>query len=432
MTPSLKASIVLAMVISAYGVPHAIADDAAGTPHAEASPPVSEEEDTDETPESETEGTIDTGGEEEVVVERRWLVTGDLRPILTYDDVRSVDHTSTNVDDLGFRARLGVSRDLSATFRVGARLAGRCTTNACDPEFVMQLDTPGPNGLTGGQFTIDELFLHWSNPGKQRFGVAAGRLQTRFVLRGGVYFKSLDRNDSNNTRVTWTDGLHTIYRAENGWRSDFILQRNTDEGTGSIRRGSLDFDDSRAKNTFFLAFENIRRWGPIVQRSLDVSYLPRSLLKDNDPNGRREDYWGLVGRLALRWPQESEGLRFRGGLEAGYAPATPTKAGSGFSGSGDLDGLAWNVVASAMDIRPGHSLGINYGRTGAGWLLSPQYRENSELFEIRYQWQPERLPLVEARIRWQNDLEKPVGAIQKLSEFDFYLRLTWEFSATIP
>lgn len=385
------------------------------------------EDNTDSTPEMETESTIDTVIEESVTGRLGWTASGDFRPILTYLSLEDRNGSKLNDEDLGIRARVGVIKSLSTRFRIGAGLAGRCFSSSCDLEFVMQPETPGPNGLRSGQVTFDELYLHWFRKGAQRFGVIAGRLQTRFVLRGGVYFKSLDRNDSNNTRITWTDGVHATFRANNGWQSNFIVQRNVDEGTGSIRRGPLDFSDSTAKNTYFLGFENIRDWGPVVQRSLDLSYLPSSLLKDNDPNGRRVDYWGLVGRLAVRWPRRSEGLRFRGGIEMAYAPQTPTRAASGFAQPGDANGLAWNLVANAMDIWPGHSAGVNYGRTGVGWLLSPQYLPNSELFEFRYQWRPRQGPLLEARVRWQEDLDRPAGARQKFREFDFYLRLTWEF-----
>ena len=123
-------------------------------------------------------------------------------------------------------------------------------------EFVMEQASSAVNGLKGGQFTFDELYLHWFRTEQGAF--AFGRLQTRFVLRGGVYAKSLDRNDSNNVNVTWTDGFHGSYRAENGWHSHLIVQRNAAEGTGSIRRGQLDFDDSKARNTYFLGFENTR------------------------------------------------------------------------------------------------------------------------------------------------------------------------------
>ncbi len=245
------------------------------------------------------------------------------------------------------------------------------------------------------------------------------------MLRGGVYAKSLDRNDSNNVNVTWTDGFHGSYRADNGWQSHFILQRNAAEGTGSIRRGQLDFDDSDARNTYFLGFENTRSWGRIVQRGLDVSYLPASMLKDGDKSGRREDYWGMVGRFAFSWPRRREGTRLRAGLEMGYAPKVPTPAGAGLGEK--PDGLAWDVVASIMDFKPGHSIGINYAGTGHGWLMSPQFRPNEDLCEVRYQWRPKKLPLFEWRVRWREDLVQPVDTLRKRDMFDMYLRLTWEF-----
>ena len=114
-------------------------------------------------------------------------------------------------------------------------------------------------------------------------------------------------------------------------------------------------------------------------------------------------------------------------MELGYAPETPTAAAVGLDGSGEVDGLAWDIVVSAMDFAPGHSIGLNYARSGPGWLLSPQFRPNEELLEIRYQWQPERFPLLEARIRRRDDLEQLTAASQKREAFDFYLRLTWSF-----
>ena len=80
-----------------------------------------------------------------------------------------------------------------------------------------------------------------------------------------------------------------------------------------------------------------------------------------------------------------------------------------------------------MDFQPGHSIGVKYARAGAGWLLSPQFRPNEELFEIRYMWRPAGLPFVEIRVRWREDLE-PIGTLQKREEFDMYIRLTWAFT----
>ena len=76
---------------------------------------------------------------------------------------------------------------------------------------------------------------------------------------------------------------------------------------------------------------------------------------------------------------------------------------------------------------PGRLARGRTARTGAGWLLSPQFRPNDELFEIRYQWRPRRTLLLEARTRWREDMVGFVGAERSRNELDFYLRLTWEF-----
>ena len=403
-----------------------LADDAPTTDVAETTTGVAEEraemnveKNDDDTAEVDTDTTVDRE------VKRRGLtVDGDLRPIYNAYDRERRNGTSKSDEQLGFRTRFLADFGLSDSVHVGARLAGVCYVDDCNLEFVLD-STPSTNsGLKGGEFTFDELYLHWFRT--ERGSFAVGRLQTRAVLRSGVYAKSLDRNNSNNVNINWTDGILAIYRAQNGWRSSFVLERNDSDGSSSIRHGPLDYNDSEARNTYFTGFENIDRWGLVVQRAFDVSYLPNSLLTDGDMDGRREDYWGLVGRLAMRWPQRSEGIRLRSGLEIGYAPETPTAQAVNLEE--DADGLAWDVVVSIMDFLPDHSIGVNYAQTGSGWYLSPQFRPNEELLELRYQWRPAHFPLLEIRIRERQDLQQETTAIRKRHEIDGYIRLTWEFN----
>lgn len=377
-------------------------------------------EEDDDTLDIETETTLDYAEEEEGLE-----AEGDARTIYDYFDVDRRNGESFRDDSVGFRVRTRAEYGVLEKLHVGARIAGSCFTDDCEPEFVIEESTPRRAGLENGQFTFDEFYLHWFRP---RGSIAVGRLQTRFVMRSGVYAKSLDRNNGNNVNVNWTDGLQAQIRARNGWRSSFVWEWNSREGPSSIRWGPLDFDNSSAQNTWFVGLENIERWGPIVQRALDVSYLPKTLLPDGLGTQRREDYWGVVGRLVGRWPQRREGIRLRGGLEIGYAPNTQTAAAANLDE--DADGLAWDIVVSLMDFLPTHSIGVNYAQTGAGWLLSPQFRPNEELFEIRYIWNPRRpyFPLLEARIRWREDLEQRVGTLRKQEELDGYIRLTWEFA----
>ena len=375
----------------------------------------------DDTPDIDTETTAEsTAG-------TRLTITGDLRPIFDYFDLEEREGHSESESALGARLRVRADVKLTDALHIGTRAAGVCFDDGCDLDVVVQ---SASDGIDGGTLTLDELFLHWSPV--EEGSVAVGRLQTRFVLRGGVYAKSLDRNDSNNVNITWTDGMQASYRTDKGWNASFVLQRNSREGASNIRRDPLDFNDGDARITYFAGIENTNALGNIVQRGFDVSYLPASLLKDGDPGGRREDYWGLVGRMVLRFPQRSQGMRLRTGVEIGYAPDTQTREAARLDS--DVSGLAWDVVASIMEFAPGHSIGINYARTGAGWLISPQYRPNEELFEIRYQWRPNwggplfrRPPLVEPRFRWREELVQLVGAAQKRKVFDMYIRLTWEF-----
>jgi len=91
----------------------------------------------------------------------------------------------------------------------------------------------------------------------------------------------------------------------------------------------------------------------------------------------------------------------------------------------DTDGLGWNVVLSLMDFKPHHSIGVNYGRVGAGWLLSPQFRPNESLAEIHYQWRRSRDFAIDIRVRQREELEQLVLTGRRQKELDFFVRFTW-------
>ena len=266
-------------------------------------------------------------------------------------------------------------------------------------------------------------FLNWYR--LEKFSIVAGRMQTKFVALGGVYAKSLDRNTSNNTNVNWTDGAHFVYKADNGWASHLIAQHNAPEGATEVRRGPLDFKPDDARVSYFFALDNKERTRYFLQRGVDITYLPQTLLKDGTLTGQREDYYGIVVRSSNRWPRRDDGVRLRVAAEIGYAPETQTRAAAGLAGDGDADGLAWNFVLSLMDFAPDHSIGVNYGEVGAGWLLSPQFRQNEALSEIRYQWRRSRAIALDIRVRRRKELEQQVATSQKQDELDFFIRLTW-------
>ncbi len=350
-------------------------------------------------------------------------VSADARVGYFQTDFEESGTSRQSEDFVAIRWRLRTELDFAQHLRIVGRVAGLCSDNECSPNLVLEDSIPTTNGMTDGDITIDEAYVHWFR--LDRFDLALGRLQTKFVTRGGVFAKSLDRNDSSNINVNWTDGLHATFKGKSGWVPHLILQHNSPDGPTNVRRGPLDFDDSGARVSYFFAMASRKRTRMFLQRGLDVSYLPKSLLKDGLLSGRREDYYGIVIRTANRWPERNEGIRLRTAIEVGYAPETQTKAAAGLVGDGDADGLAWNVVVSLMDFKPNHSIGLNYGEVGAGWLLSPQFRQNETLIEFRYQWRKSRQLALDFRIRQRKDLEQLALNVSKNQEVDFFLRLTW-------
>jgi hypothetical protein len=436
----LKSLVIYLYVILSVGLllPHAVAEEPAGDPDDSISIEDPDDSTRIEDPEMEDpemeDAEIDADGSlddsessiEAVEDKRGWAMVADIRTSYVFE---SLDFDNiVDLDDDLVRSRLRLNADwaVSERLRFSARIAGLWSTNERISEFILQPEIPTRTGIKEGQVTFDELFVHWHR--RQRSDLAVGRLQTKFVARGGVFAKSLDRNDSNNLRVNWTDGLYGTLRHKSGWTTHMILQYNAAEGPGNVRWSPLDFSDSETRTTYFVAFENRERSGMLLQRGLDISYLPATLLKNGSLGKRREDYWGLVARAAIRLPARGEGTRLRVSSEIGYAPETQTNRAENIAGEGDTDGLAWNFTASIMDFLPNHSIGINYGQTGAGWLLSPQYRNNEELFEIRYLWRKNRNLAVDLRGRWRTDLERSLAAPKKREAFDLYLRLTWGIS----
>ncbi len=366
------------------------------------------------------QGSLDDTGDR-----RGFTLDGDLRLGYIFEGEDFQDVTLGETDVLRARWRVRSSWGLLPGLRARVRVAGLCSTEDCDLDFYLQPSLPAPASITDGQITIDSMFLQWYR--SDQFDFAIGRMETKFVSRGGVYAKSLDRNDSNNLRINWTDGLHSTYKAKNGWDSHLIVQYNDEDGQSNVRRFPLDFSSSESRRSYFVAFENLEPKRRLIQRAFDVSYLPASLAVDG-PGGRRlEDYWGFVARAALRWPVRSDSWRLRLSSELGYAPTTQTKQAAGIVGSGDADGLAWNITASIMDFLPSHSIGINYARTEAGWLLSPQYADNEELFEIRYVWRPKDQLTLDVRGRWRDELTQQIIDDPSRDRFDFYARFTWSF-----
>jgi len=374
--------------------------------------------------ETEQEISIDADGSIDApaqAVRYRWTIRSDIRTLGAYSDLQPRDGEAVQESDFLVRARIGAVRSLSDSWRVGARLAAACTSESCKPETFFEEET---SSNSDNNLVIDEAFVHWYRG--ERFDLALGRLQTKFITKGGVFAKSLDRNDSNNTRITWTDGIHGTMHHENDWESHLILQYNPEDGPAQVLRDPLNFEDEDSRVSAFFSLQNEAPVRFLTQRAIDISYYPSALKKDGlTGDSRIEDYWGVVGRFAGRYPKRSSGRRLRFSLEAGYAPETPTKSGIGLDGSADTSGIAIAATVALMDFYPRHNLGLNLARTGAGWLLSPQYNKNERLIELRYVWAVNQSFTFDLRVRHRQELDQLTTAEHKRDEVDLFARLTW-------
>ncbi len=351
--------------------------------------------------------------------------TGDMRIDYSYTDTDDRDSSNQTLSILKGRFRAGGHYNFSPSILMAGRIATTCSTEQCDPDFVLDGPLPMRKSINDGDITFDELYIHGFIADK--FDVAVGRLQTKFVSRAGVFARSLDRSDSHGTNVNWTDGMHAVWHVNKAWATHLILQYNQADGAGNVRHRPLDFSDDGSRITYFLGLENFQRLGPINQQGFDITYMPASMMKDGSPDGRIEDYVGLVGRFAASWPEGSTGRRLNVAGEVGYAPDTPTRTAAGLAGTGHTDGRAFILSASLVDFLPNHSIGINYGRAEAGWLLSPQYSPNEQVVEIRYVWRQSRNLAVDVRGRWREELERLETADRKKEDLNWLVRFTVGF-----
>jgi hypothetical protein len=347
----------------------------------------------------------------------RW--TADARPGYHGAWRTSAAGEETEVHDLRARIRAGVRADAAPGLELGVRAAGRLSSEQEGVRFFVRDHAPSRDGLAHGDFTLDEIFARATLPGGAE--LRAGRFQTSFEL-AGVPRKSLDRNDSPNTDVTWTDGAHLSVPLGTGVRQHLIVQHNARRGPTNTLRAPLDFRAAGSRASLYAALVANPARGLVAQRELGLTVLPAALSRGDGTVA----YTALTGRGALRFPLGVPGATLVVAAEAGYAPTPPTRAQvrTGTAADGDADGRAAQLSVNLMNVGGAHSLGVVHGRTGDGWLLSPDIRPNNREWEVRYYWQYHPRGRLDARVRTREDVRAAPGSAGRRSERDVYLRTT--------
>jgi hypothetical protein len=353
-------------------------------------------------------------------------VVGDVRTGFYTIDRDKRDGTKYGKDEWRLRLRVGMQAAITESLSAQLRFAGRYTTHESsgDSEFDINTDiTPGSDGLKMGQSTLDEI---WLNYARERWSLRVGRMQTKLELTG-VAKKSLDRNDSPNTDIAWTDGLYFKHKGADGWNTHAIVQYNPEDGATQVRRKPLGFEDNSSRISYFLAYEKMDKKATIVQRAVDITYLPSALQTDGTATGDIDDYLAFVGRLAAQWPMGASGMKFLLAGELGYAPNTPSNSALKLGSSGNAGGTAAQLTFNFIDIAPSHSVGVVLGKVDGGWLLSPDFKNNQYLVETRYRWNLAKQQRIEVRVRYRTDIEQRIDKSEKREDKDLYARYTLKF-----
>ena len=350
--------------------------------------------------------------------------SGDLRAGYFASERTARDSTESDQDAFNVRLRLAFEQGIGEGWTMRTRAAGRFSTEQDGTDVYLRSYASTRTGTAFGDITLDEAYLGYQAP-EDGLRLRVGRFQTGFAVPG-VASKSLDRNDSPNTDVNWTDGVHLELPVTGGWRSHLIGQYRNPKGSGGVAYAPLDFSDSISRTTLFLGLENKHQWGPIMQRMLSLTWMPDSLADRGLADPSRKDYVTIDTRIAAEWPLGTGGSRLVTATEIGYSIETPQDAVTGTGGTGNAGGLAWQVQASVYDFVPKHHIGVAVGSADAGWLISPDYRPNNEAVEIRYQWQFLKKTSMEARVRERRELEHPTGTRAQVDR-DLYIRLTHKF-----
>lgn len=353
-----------------------------------------------------------------------WQFGGDLRAGFYASERDARDGGESSSESLRGRFRLFAQRELSENWMFRGRLATWVTTDGNDYSVEFDRYRASGTGTRPGEVHLDEFFLRWVDDG-QRHQVRVGRFQTGFNLPV-VPDKSLDRNDSSNVGIGWTDGLHWQSEIVGGWESHVIAQLNHRRGTGNTFRRPIDFSDSDSRLGTYMALRSAESWGPVTMRMLSLNWIPDALATHGTADPRRDDYLTMTAKAAAEWPVGEAGTRFVLAGEYGHAFNTPSRATMLTGTNEDVAGDGYQVSANFFDFVPGHNIGLVYGQVDAGWLISNDFRNNNELIELRYQtwFMPQLRMDIRARVR--EELEGQLGADRLQQDRDLYVRFTWK------
>ncbi len=278
-----------------------------------------------------------------------------------------------------------------------------------------------------GDLTFDSLFLTLKP--HEFVTVKIGRLQTQFEI-DSVIRDSLSRNDSGGLGVTWTDGLHLTIGAPSSLRLHFIGQANPEEGptNGVGGRGPVDFADGASRLTYYVALQ-APPVATFTQLMADMTIIPKALRPQGLGTEQKDDLIALTMKAAadVAVRHLPTPLILHPFVEFGVMLATPLESAVGIS-TGESRAGPFALVGG-VDLKrlgPG-DLGFQCAWIQAGYLLSPDYPNDTWSVETRYKIGIARNAVLEVRYRHRQDLHRRTNALDLQTEDNILARITARF-----
>jgi hypothetical protein len=281
--------------------------------------------------------------------------------------------------------------------------------------------------IQSGDITFDSLFLTLRP--HELVKLEVGRLQTQFEI-DSVVKDSLSRNDSGGLSVTWTDGMHLTLGSPSSFRVHLIGQLNPSEGptNGVGARGPVDFSEGASRVTYYVALE-APPIIPFTQLVADLTIIPNVLRPQGLGTEPKGDLIGMTVKAAADvsvgdWARPVVLHPF---VEFGAMFETPQERAVGISASESPAGPF--ALVGGIDLKhlgPG-DLGCQTSWIQAGYLLSPDYPNDTWSIETRYKVSVAPNAVLEIRYRHRQDIHRRIDAPDRQTDDNILARITLRF-----
>jgi hypothetical protein len=354
--------------------------------------------------------------------ERHVTLIGDVRAALPVNRRGKRDGDDVTKVTPAIRLRGGAVVSFLSWLEGTARLALRIDNEIEDFDFRFS----HRGGIESGDVTFDELFLTLTP--HELLTIEGGRLQTAFEVES-VIGDSLSRHDSSGVDIDWTDGVYVMIGEPGSFTLHVIGQANPEDGptNGVGSRGPIDFDDGASRFTYYAALQT-PPLEPFTQLVADVTIIPQALRPEGLGSDVKENVVAFTMKAAADFPLTwLQPIILHPFGEFGVMAWTPQEDVLKVSSSTESAGRF--AVVAGLDLKklgPG-ALGFQFNWTQPGYLISPDYPNNTWSIETRYKVPIAANVVFDLRYRHRQEIEKLVGAAARQTDDNVQARVTVKF-----